>query len=250
MDHHCRMPVHPATQKATLLSMLRVDRALTTVQLERRGLLQAADWLGLPRVTYTCRTRVTQSDSCVDLTFVSMDESWLKSSPRDLMHWAGLGEARAQLGRVKLDLPAHRWQHVDLGGRHKSHLPDAELIGPAGQTDRDGAVEFDAGYSPAKVALKMEAAAAAGYRLLIWATSIHRRTITVPEQAREFHRLGLLPDLVGVIVLFVDFWSAVSPYDDRPRCHKPMHAVVRCTGAASAGRAGGRVRNPGAAGTR
>ena len=230
--------------------MLRVDRVLTTVQLERRGLLQVADWLELPRVTYTCRTRVTQSDSGVDLTFVAEDEAWLRNSPRELMHWAGLGEGRSQLGRVGLDLYAHRWQHVDLGGRLRSPLPDAELIGPAGQTDRDGAAEYDSGYSPSKVALKMEAAAMAGYRLLIWATSIHSRTITLPEQARELHRLDLLPGLAGVIVLFVDFWSPGTPYDDRPRCHKPMHAVVRFTGAASAGRAGGRARNPGAAGTR
>ncbi|MGY2897040.1 hypothetical protein [Deinococcus sp. UYEF24] len=229
--------------------MLRVDRVLTTVQLERRGLIRAADWLGLPRVTYTCRTRVTQSDSGVDLTFVAEDEVWLQNSPRDLMHWAGLGEARSQLGRVRLDLSAHRWQHVDLGGRLRSSLPDAELLGPAGQRNWDGAAEFDAGYSPVKVAVKLEAAAVAGYRLLIWASSIHSRTITIPEQARELHRLGLLPGLAGVIVLFVDFWSPGSPYDDRSRCHKPMHAVVRFTDVASASRVGGRVRNPGPAGT-
>lgn len=228
---------------ATLRKMLQVDRVLTTVQLERRGLLEAADSLGLPRVTYTCRTRVTQSDSGVDLTFVAVDEVWLRSSPRDLMHWAGLGEGRSQLGRVRLDLTAHLWQHLNPKGRPRGPLLDVELIRPGGVTDRDGGAEFDAGYSPAKVALKMEAAAIAGYRLLIWATSTHSRTITIPEQARELHRLGLLPDVVGVIVLFVDFWSQGSPYDDRSRCHKPMHAVVRFTPAASAGKAGGRVRN-------
>jgi hypothetical protein len=251
MSHHAFMTaVHPMTQKANLRRMLELDRVLTTAQLERRGLLQAADWLKLPRITYTCRTRVTQPDSGVDLTFVALDEEWLRNTPRELMHWAALGEARAGVLRLGF-LDSYQWQHVELSGGRRTHLPDAELIGRADfnhndcsvKFDNDSSVEFDAGYSPAKVERKMEAAAEAGYRLLIWATSIHSRTVTVSDQARRLHNLGLLPGVDGVIVLFVDFWSVKDPYMDRPRCHKPIRELVVFNGPALVRGAGGRVRN-------
>ena len=93
--------------------MLADDLVLTTTQLDRRGLLEAADWLALPRVTYTCRTRVNDAESDVDLTFVGKDLASLRAAPRELMHLAGLAEARGRLTLVA----GERWRHVSLAGR-------------------------------------------------------------------------------------------------------------------------------------
>lgn len=78
-----------------------------------------------------------------------------------------------------------------------------------------------------RVEQKLEAAARAGYVVILWATSIHARTHTVTEQARELGALGLLPGVRSVITLFVDFWSPDDPYTNRPRCHKKMQSVAR-----------------------
>ncbi|WP_161882798.1 hypothetical protein [Deinococcus alpinitundrae] len=221
---------HPATQKAELRRMLRTDRVLTTAQLERRGLGAAAAWLDLPRIRLTCRTRVTQSDSATDLTFVALEPAWLKQPPRELMHWAGLAEVRPRLEASWARRSPRRMIHLDPAGRQRSHLPDAEALDPEGGDDY--AVEFDAGYAPTRIAKKMEAAAAAGYRVLYWATSIHARTTTVAALARDLHGRGRLEGMSGVIVTFTDFWSPHDPYSDRPRCHKATHARVAFTGEA------------------
>ena len=82
---------------------LRVDRVLTTVQLERQNLLMAANALGLPRVTYTCRTRVTQNSN-ISLTFVALEERLLERCQRELMHDAGLAEAHHQCPKLILGI--------------------------------------------------------------------------------------------------------------------------------------------------
>lgn len=214
-------------QKAELRRALSTDRTLTTVQLQRRGLLHAA--VGLPEVTYTCRTRVTQSDSGTDLTFVALTQETLARPPRELMHDAGTAEARHVLRR---ELPAGAtWQPTVAAGRARLRLPDAEVLhGPDAR--QDWWVEFDAGYAPHEVDAKLEAAARAGYTRLVWATSIHARTRTVPEQATTLHRLHLLPGVLEVTTVFVDFWSWREPYTGRSRCHKPMRTDLTFEGTA------------------
>lgn len=137
--------VHPATAKAQLRATLSIDRVLTTVQLERRGLLKAAEWLGLPQACRTCRTRTTQSHSDTDLTFVSLHHNVLTRPARDLMHDAGLAEARHRVRKALK--PEEVWQHIDIAGRQRTHLPDAEILDPDRDRRRDFAVEFDAGLS-------------------------------------------------------------------------------------------------------
>jgi len=210
---------HPNRKKAELRLLLAVDQVVTTAQLERWGLLNAATWLDLPRVTRTCRTRVTQSESDLDLTFVALEPAVLAQAPRELMHLCGLAEARR--GRVLL--PGERWQHVHLKGRRKAHQPDAEivqLLDPARRSD--WSVELDTGYAVGRIAQKMEAACEAGYTRILWATTIHGRTRSVLDQATRLQRQGHLPDLVRIETQFVNFWSSGDPYLDRPRCHKPV----------------------------
>lgn len=220
-----RQGVHPARLKAQLRAMLAIDRVLTTVQLERRGLLRAAEWLELPRTCRTCRTRTTQSHSTVDLTFVALNSHTLTRPARDLMHDAGLAEARHRVMHALR--PSAVWQHVDVAGRRRTHLPDAEVLNLHSRGLQDFAVEFDAGYAPTRVAQKLKAAAEAGYSLVIWATSIHARTGTVAEQARKLHGLGQLPGVEDVVTLFVDFWTLGDPYAKRPRCYKKTLVKVR-----------------------
>lgn len=220
-----RQGVHPARLKAQLRAMLAIDRTLTTVQLERRGLLKATEWLDLPQICRTCRTRTTQSHSTVDLTFVALNPRTLARSARDLMHDAGLAEARH---RVHHGLhPNAIWQHVDVAGRKRTHLPDAEVLNLHSRRLQDFAVEFDAGYAPARVEQKLKAAAEAGYSLIIWATSIHARTSTVAAQARKLHGLGQLLGVDDVVTLFVDFWTLGDPYARRTRCYKKTLVKVR-----------------------
>lgn len=211
--------MHPNQQKAQLRSLLAVDQVVTTAQLERWGLLNAATWLDLPRVLRTCRTRVTQSESDLDLTFVALEQAVLAQAPRELMHLCGLAEAR----RDRVFVVGEHWQHVRVKGRRKSHQPDAEIVQVLDHTRRsDCAVEFDAGYAPARITQKLEAACESGYTRILWATSIHGRTRSVLEQAAQLQRQGRLPELRQMETRFVNFWVPVNPYQPRPRCSKPV----------------------------
>jgi len=210
---------HPNTLKAQVRALLAVDRVVTTAQLQRWGLLRAAEQLELPTTELTCRTRVTHSDSVIDLTFVALLDAHLDLAPRELMHLCGLAEARR--GRVLA--AGEHWQHVSLKGRAKGNYPDAEIVRPADLERRtDWAVEFDAGYAPARIAEKLEAAAAAGYTRILWATSIHDRTRTVTALAARLHRQGRLPGIESIETRYVNFWTPKDPYINRPRCHKQM----------------------------
>lgn len=221
--------LHPSQAKAELRQLLTTDLVLTTAQLERWGLLRAATWLELPTVTMTCRTRVTQSESDTDLTFVALEAEHLDQAPRELMHLCGLAEARR--GRVLA--AGEEWRHVRLAGRSKGHQPDAEVVQLLDGTRRsDCAVEFDAGYSTKRISQKLEAATNAGYSRILWATSIHRRAETVMDQATRLHRQGRLVDLRLVETQFVDFWSPHDPYTNRPRCYKPMRLTQAFSAAA------------------
>ena len=90
------MTLIPSRKKSVLRARLQTDRVLTTVQLERQGLMAAADALDLPRVTLTCRTRVTQPHSAVSLTFVALEESLLERPSQVLIHDVGVAEVRQQ----------------------------------------------------------------------------------------------------------------------------------------------------------
>jgi hypothetical protein len=212
-------PMHPAQLKALLRRTLTTDIVLTTAQLERRGLREAAQWLALPSLTLTCRTRVTQSESTTDLTFVALTLTALDQTPRDLMHLAGLAEARS----LKTLAEGEVWRHIVLKGRIKHHQADAEIVQALDSSRRsDWAVEFDAGYSRARTVRKLIAAAQVGYTKLYWATSIHDRARSVMALAAQLQHQGRLPYVSQIETRFVNFWSASEPYLGRPRCHKPL----------------------------
>ncbi|GAA5514946.1 hypothetical protein Dcar01_03710 [Deinococcus carri] len=210
--------LHPAQRKALLRHTLAIDRVLTTAQLTRRGLLETAEWLELPRVTRTCRTRVTQSESDTDLTFVALRAEDLDCPSRDLMHLAGLAEARHRITLAEGEV----WRHVSLQGRVKRHQAHAEILQTLDPSRRsDWAVEYDAGYSWGRITDKLVAADEGGYLKVYWATSIHARTLTVMTLAQQLQQAGRLPHLTQVETRFVDFWTPREPYVGRPRCHKP-----------------------------
>ena len=220
--------LHPAKQKALLRAHLRIDRVWTTQQLARHGLLEASTWLKLPRTTYSCRVRVTDTESLRDLTFVSLTDKQLSLTPKELMHYAGAAEIRE---KFQLQ-PEEVWELLDLKGRARGHCADALIRVPSTYT-RDTAVEFTAGYSRKIVAAKLQAMAEQGYDRAVWGTTVHQQTKTLAAQAEQLMRRGALPGLREVTVLFVDFWSAHDPYGVRPRCHKLNSVTVKNPSAGS-----------------
>lgn len=133
-----------------LTSTLGTDLVLTTAQLDRRGLLGAAEVLGLPIVTLSLRTLVTVPSSERQLEFVALDAVTLENhSPEKLMELAILGEARAILNKS-----GARFRRITSG--RGGLMPDAVLVnGPVG-AGLDGAVEVDTGYAEDKVLDKAE----------------------------------------------------------------------------------------------
>lgn len=210
---------HPARLKARLRKLFSVDRVITSVQLTRSGLLETAQRLDLPHITYTVRTRSTQASSAVDLTFYAGNADWLSAPPRDLMHWAILAEGRSLLGCMH----EQEYRYVDLGGRDKANLPDAEVLEFDGSPD--WAVEADAGYPRERVTQKIEMASRAGYGRLIWFTTVRERTKTLTQLFDEEFPAGLPGTLKGIDIYFTDIWSP-NPYARRPRCHKPLQGCV------------------------
>lgn len=212
---------HWATRRAQLRAALAIDGVLTNAQLTRRGWLKEADALALPRVTFTCRVRVTDSESGRDLTFVALEPEKLQQAPRELMHLAGLGEARARLTLAEGEV----WRHLTARGAGGLGLaqqwPDAEIVQSLDASRRsDWAVEFDAGYSRRRIREKVIAAGEAGFTRLYWATSIHARTRSVLREIIMLQAQGKLPQVVRAETRYVNFWSVREPYEGRPRCHK------------------------------
>lgn len=208
---------HPARQKALLRQMLAVDRVVTTAQLQRHGLLGVADRLELPQVTYACRTRINQPTSEVNLTFVAWASDVLSGTPSELMHLAGLAEARQRLGPLA---SGSEWRHISLAGNLRTQLPDAEIVHSL--PGLDGAVEFDAGYDTKKRVQKLKSFVRNGYTRLYWMTTIHGRVSKVMHEMQQLEKQGLLPHVLDAEVVFVNFWSVRDPYVNRPRCHKPF----------------------------
>lgn len=205
-------------RKNQLRRALALDRTLTTVQIERRGLLGAAEALDLPSVPLTCRTRVTQPHSNVNLTFVALDPAILKRTERELMHYAGIAEARE-----RSDLTGGVWRHVSIKGKTRLHLPDAEYIVHDGRTSSDWAIEFDAGYGFEKVRDKLRAAEQSGYRQFLWSTTVRARPGKFGDFLQELESKEPFETLRRVDVTFVDFWTNTDrTYTQSRRNHKVL----------------------------
>ncbi|MFK7602086.1 hypothetical protein ACI3L1_07715 [Deinococcus sp. SM5_A1] len=222
--------VHPATQKSALRRLLRIDRAVTTVQLERLGLTQAANWLGLEPEWRTCRPCVTQSRRLLDLGFVSLND--LSDEPTStLMHWAGLAEQRTLLGPA-LQEP-YEWNHTDARGISRRHLPDAALR--FCDEPNETAVEFDAGYDWTVIEAKLRGASRAGYAAVVWGSTVRARPAKVAAVARQLRADGELPGLQSLVTHYVDFWTSDTPYKPRPYSdvqdrHNVIFAAARASG--------------------
>ena len=205
-----------------LRAALATDEVVTAAQLQRWGWWAAAQALELPSLTRTCRVRVTDPESGRDLRFLALDRETLSRAPRDLMHLAGLAEARRRLALE----PGETWRLLNARGAAMGdtrHWPDAEIVQQLDNSRRsDWAVEFDAGYSRARIRQKLQAAATAGFTRLYWASSIHTRVETVLREMLLLKGGGTLPRVTRVETRFVDFWSRHDPYVGRPRCHKSM----------------------------
>ena len=208
----------PSRRNLLLRTSLRKDRVLTTVQLERQGLMAAAEELKLPRVTLTYRTRVTQPHSSIGLTFVALDETFLRRPQHELMHDAGLAEARRQSPALR----EKTLKHLDLRGQTRGRLPDAVYLAPSLETALDWAIEFDAGYDRERIEAKLRAADREGYANYLWATTIRARTVQIGEVLRKLHAQEGLRHLEHVEARFVDFWSIRDPYQDSRRTHKRL----------------------------
>lgn len=216
------MTLTPSRKKSALCASLRTDRVLTTVQLERQGLMTAADALDLPRVTLTCRTRVTQPHSDVSLTFVALEESFLERPAQVLMHDVGVAEARQQCP----GLVGGTLRHLELRGHGRGHLPDAVYLAPGLRTALDWAIEFDAGYDPGRIEQKLRAADREGYANYLLATTVQVRTGQIGPLIRKFPPDEPLLHLRRVETRYVNFWSLRDPYRTSRRTHKRLTETV------------------------
>ncbi|MCD0155877.1 MULTISPECIES: hypothetical protein [unclassified Deinococcus] len=220
---------HSATLRAQVRELFRVHRVVTSAQLERRGLLRAADSLDLPRVTLEVRTQATQPTSQRELTFVAAEERWLEDqSSRNLLHHALLAETAERLAPLVPAAPT--WKYLDLGDRLSGVRPDAELWWSDQPRDQDYAVEADAGYGRERREQKLTGAATLGYRHLVWSTSIQGRVATIVQEAATLAEQGQLPGLAGVSAVYVNVHSTGRPYDLSRRNHKSLVAQWRADG--------------------
>lgn len=221
---------HSATLRAQVRALFRTHRVLTTAQLERRGLLRAADSLDLPRVTLEVRTQVTQPTSQRELTFVATEERWLTQASRDLLHHALLAETAERIAPLVPEAPTWNWKYLDLRDRLSGVRPDAELWWSGQPRDQDYAVEADAGYARERREQKLTGAATLGYRHLVWATSIQGRVASIVQEAAALAEQGQLRGLAGVTAVYVNVHSTGRPYDLSRRNHKSLVAQWRADG--------------------
>lgn len=226
------MTRHGATRQRWLREWLAVTETMTTVQIQRLGLMPARGPLTLPHCTYTVATRTTQQTSQRDLTFVALDTATLRRhTPAELGHLAGLAEAQWHLLDYQITgvlglTRDHQWRLVTPAERRQGnrrqhrpgHLPDAEINSPPGALD-DWAVEMDAGYPRTRKFEKMQGFAQQGYRHILWVTSVHGLVRPVVAQMQALHDAGELPGVVSGAALFVDYWSTRDPYRSDRRCH-------------------------------
>lgn len=214
--------MHPAKQKAQLRKVFETHRVVTTVSLERRGLLQAAEWLDYPRLDLDVRPQAHQASSLTTMTFVARDEKWLRQAPRDVLHHAFLAEGAFRL-EPYLEETQMRFEYLDLKGR-SGHWPDAQLISPRGR-EHDASVEVDTGYPPKRCDAKLIAAAAGGYRTIVWLTSVHGRVAKIDARVKQLQAAGELGGVKQAAVAYVDI-HRTRPYAPRRRLFKISKASV------------------------
>ncbi|WP_139322778.1 hypothetical protein [Deinococcus marmoris] len=231
--------IHHARLRADLKRDMAIDRVLTTVQLERRGLLKTAEQMGLTLVERTCRTRVNQPGSLTDLTFVLDRPELAGESSAALMHWAGLAEHRFRTKKIMSEKGAD-WRLLDLKGRGQHHLPDAALRFKDGH---EWAVELDTGYPPATIKAKLRAASATGYTDVMWTTTTRSRVVSLRKTVTTLDSEGLLPGLNSVMVFYVDFWCLDQKYGLRPYSTVPVASRIELRRARGRG-SGARVGTP------
>lgn len=231
--------LHPAQQKAKLRRLIGTHGVYTTVQLERLGLLRAAEWLGLRQVTHTRRTSIVQPSSERDLTFVLGEQVNAQLPGRELMHKAGVAEAYLRL-EFRDDLH-HRSTPPKLTPRERQAMPDAfgclTELNPVDDYAKHYLLELDAGYTRARIRRKLR-----GFDQLpllkprdgwlIWATTVNLRVETlVPLVAAEYKRKPF-ERIDCITFLFVDFWSSGDPYVRGRRFTKLMRYDLDCRGLA------------------
>jgi hypothetical protein len=223
------MTLPTARQKRELQQLFAIDRTLTTVQLNRRGLLGAAKALELPSIVLTSRTRTTQSHSDIDLTYVAWDAAALHRSERELKHDAGLAETRF----LHPELTGGTWKHLGAQDRVKGRLPDAEYCLHGGRPENDWAIEVDAGYPLKPIEAKILAADQAGYGRYIWATTIRARPDSMGDLIWKLDGSQQLVSLQRIEVCFVNFWSPGNPYVQSRRTNKQLSRTYVLVGAAT-----------------
>lgn len=225
--------LHPAQQKAKLRRLIGTHGVYTTVQLERLGLLRAAEWLGLRQVTHTRRTSIVQVSSERDLTFVLGEEANAQLPGREMMHKAGVAEAYLRM-RFREDRHG-RYTPRKLTPKERQAMPDA--IGyfkhPDPQDDYTlyYLLELDAGYTRARIRRKLRGFDTLPFipkedGWLIWATTVHQRVETLASLIKAEHRRDPFKRINIATLMFVDFWSPGNPYVRGPRFHKPMTRTV------------------------
>lgn len=196
-----------------LLELFSVNRMVTAGQLERWGLVEPARRLGLPSRVQSVKTQVTQDSSLRDITFVSMDERLLLRPERELKHWAGLTEVWWATWLVKHGV----WKVLDGRGRGGRRMPDAQV---SDSWLDPWAIEIDCGYDKNQIERKLLGIAEAGFRRVVWATTVHDRVRRVGWSIDDLWREGKLAAVEEYDIRFCDFWSRRDPYRDRPRCFK------------------------------
>lgn len=208
--------MHPAKQKAQLRKVFETHRVVTTVSLERRGLLQAAEWLDYPRLDLDVRPQAHQASSLTTMTFVARDEEWLRQAPRDVLHHAFLAEGAFRLAK-HMEATQMRFEYLDLKGR-SGVWPDAQLVSPRGR-EHDASVEVDTGYPPKRCDAKLIAAAEGGFGTIVWLTSVHGRVKKIDARIKQLQAAGELGRVKQASVAYVDV-HRTRPYAPRRRLHK------------------------------
>ncbi|GHF61089.1 hypothetical protein GCM10017781_41530 [Deinococcus metalli] len=202
-----------AEQVEVLEQVFSANRVVTTAQLRRWGLWDAAIELGVLSRVQTVRTQVTQTTSLRDLEFVAMEHGWLSRPERELKHWSGLAEVwwSVSLGRRGV------WKVLDGRGRAGRRMPDAQVTG---LWLDPWAIEIDCGYGMTHIRDKLVGMAEAGFRRVVWATTVHDRVRRVGWLIDDLWRAGELSTVEEYDVRFCNFWSREDPYRNRPRCFK------------------------------
>lgn len=201
-------------EQSNLLSELfELNRMVTAGQLERWGLVEAARRLELLSRVQSVKTQVTQDSSLRDITFVAVDERLLLRPERELKHWSALSEVwwATWLGKHGV------WEVLDGRGREGRRMPDAQV---SDSWLDPWAIEIDCGYGKSQIERKLLGIAEAGFRRVVWATTVHDRVRRMGWLIDDLWREGKLTAVEEYDIRYCNFWSSQDPYQNRPRCFK------------------------------